>query len=157
MEHRGTQRPVVLEPAPRHPRREHQLVGDPPTVGRDQHRVLVDRDDPLALADLLLDEVGEQVAAHRLGRVGAEPLALAGDRRRDEVERVQLGVGVRQRCPRLASLVDDQVQAGRVGVRAHPLAPHLHCEQDLLDAQLAERDHGLGRIDDHLVRAARGA
>ena len=33
--------------------------------GASQHRLVVDGDDALAAADLLLDEVGEQVAAHR--------------------------------------------------------------------------------------------
>ena len=46
---------------------------------------------------LLLHEVGEQVAAHRADGVGAEALALAGDERGDEVQGVELGVGVRQR------------------------------------------------------------
>ncbi len=86
--------------------------GTRPAYGGDQHRVVVDRDDPLAPADLLLDQVGEQVAAHRPRRVGAEALALAGDRRGHEVERVQLRVGVRQRRAGLAALVDDQVDVG---------------------------------------------
>ena len=51
----------------------------------------------LAPPHLLLHQVVEQVAAHRARRVGGEALALAGDRRRHEVQRVELGVGVRQR------------------------------------------------------------
>ena len=103
-----------------------QLVREPRRVGREQHSLVVDRDDPLAAPDLLLDEVGQQVRAHRARRVGAEALALARDRGRHEVQRVELRVGVRQRGARLAALVDEQVHVGARRVRAHALAPDLH-------------------------------
>ena len=96
------------------PRREHEVERDARGVGRHQHGLVVDRDDPLAPADLLLHEVGEQVAAHRAHGVGAEALALAGDRGGDEVQRVELRVRVRERGAGLAALVDDQVPAGGV-------------------------------------------
>ena len=93
-------------------------------VRRHQHGLVVDRDDPLAPADLLLHEVGEQVAAHRAHGVGAEALALAGDRGGHEVQRVELRVRVRQRGAGLVALVDDQVHGRRAsGVGAHALAP----------------------------------
>ena len=147
---------VVLEARARAARREHQLERQPRGVRRDQHGLLVDRDDPLAPAHLLGDEVAEQALAHRAGRVGAGALALARDRRGHEVERVQLRVRVRQRRARLAPLVDDQLQVRAVGVRAHPLAPDLDRRADLLDGQFRERQHGLRAVDDHLVRAGRG-
>ena len=97
-------RAVVLEARPRRGAgASMQLERHARGVGRHQHGLVVDRDDPLAPADLLLHEVGEQVAAHRAHRVGAEALALAGDRRGDEVERVQLRVGVRERGAGLAA------------------------------------------------------
>ena len=115
--------PVVLEARARAARREQQVERHARGVRRHQHGLVVDRDDPLAPADLLLHEVGEQVAAHRAHGVGAEALALAGDGGGHEVQRVQLRVGVRERRARLAALVDDQVPAGGVGVRAHALPP----------------------------------
>ena len=136
--------------------REHEVERHARGVGRHQHGLVVDRDDPLAPADLLLHEVGEQVAAHRAHGVGAEALALAGDRGGHEVQRVQLRVGVRERGAGLAALVDDQVPAGGVGVRAHALAPGLDGERDLLGGQVREVRDRLGRVDDHLVRAGRG-
>ena len=60
-------------------RGEHELERQPRGVRRHQHRLVVDRDEPLAPPHLLLHEVGQQVAAHRPHRVGAEALALAGD------------------------------------------------------------------------------
>ena len=62
-----------------------QLERQARRVRRHQHRLVVDRDDALALAHLLLHEVAEQVAAHRARRVGAEALALARDRGGHEV------------------------------------------------------------------------
>ena len=81
---------------------EHELERQPRRVGREQHRVAVDGDEPLAPAHLLLHEVGEQVAAHRPRGVGAEALPLARDARGHEVEGVQLRVRVRQRRAALA-------------------------------------------------------
>ena len=49
---------------------------------RQQHRVVVDRDHPLAAAHLLLQQVAQQAAAHRAGVVRREALALARDQRR---------------------------------------------------------------------------
>ena len=88
VQQRGAGRAVVLEARARAARREHELERDARGVGRHQHGLVVDRDDPLAPADLLLHEVGEQVAAHRPHRVGAEALALAGDGGGHEVQRV---------------------------------------------------------------------
>src|SRR5690242_20833764 len=56
----------------------------------------------------------------------SEALALARDRGGDEVQGVDLGVGVRQRGAGLTALVDDHVHVGGVlGVDAAALAPHL--------------------------------
>ena len=63
--------------------------------------------------DLLLEQVGEQVAALRAVRVGGEALALARDRRRHERKRVELRVRVRQRRAGLAALVHDHVDVRR--------------------------------------------
>ena len=89
--------------------------------------------------------------------VGGEALALARDRRRDEVERVELRVGVRQRRAALAALVDEHVHVGGVRVRAHPLAPARPSRGATCSArEVGERSRpGCGRVDDHLVRAAR--
>ena len=114
VQQRRAERPVVLEARPRAARHEHQLERQRAAVRREQHRLVVDRHDALALADLLLHVVAEQVAAHRAHRVGAEALALAGDRRGHEVQRVELRVRVRQRRAGLLALVDDQVHAGGV-------------------------------------------
>ena len=117
--------PLVLEARARAARGEHQLEGHARGVGREQHRLVVDRDDPLAAADLLGDEILQQVVAHRARRVRPRALALARDVRGHEVQRVELRVRVRQRRAGLAALVDDQLHARARGVRAHPLAPGL--------------------------------
>ena len=72
-------------------------------------------------------------------RVGAEALALARDDGGNEVQRVDLRVGVRQRRAGLAALVDDDVHVGRavLGVRAHALAPHVERVDDLPDVEVA--------------------
>jgi hypothetical protein len=136
-------------------RREHQLEGQAGGVGGHQHGLLVDRHDPLAQPHLLCNEVAEQALTHRARRVCAGALALTRDRRRHEAERVQLRVRVRQRGTGLALLVDDQLHIRALGVRAHPLAPDIDREDHLLEGELGERHHGLGSIDDHLVRARR--
>ena len=51
----GAGRAVVLEARLRAPRDEHELEREPRRVGRHQHRVVVDRDDPVAHPHLLLD------------------------------------------------------------------------------------------------------
>jgi hypothetical protein len=155
VEERGAQRPVILEARPRAPRRQQQLERRDRGVGRHQHRLVVDRHDPLAPPHLLLDEVGEQVAAHRAHGVRGEPLALAGDQRRYKAERVQLRVRVRKRRPGSAALVHEQVPARRRGVRAQPLAPDLQRGGQLLGRQVGERGDGARRVHDHLVRTAR--
>ena len=111
----------------------------------------------VAQLDLLLDEVLQQVAAHRALGVGAEALALAGHDGGDEVQRVDLRVRVRQRGAGLAALVDDDVHVGRavLGVRAHPLAPHVERVDDLADLEVGERGDRVRGVDDDLVRAAR--
>ncbi len=155
VDHRRAGGPLILEARPRHARRDQQLVGGAGAVGGHQHHLLVDGHDPLAGADLLLHEIGQQVAAHRPRGVGAEALALAGEGRGHEVERVELRVAVGKRGPRVLALVDDQVHAGRVGVNAHALAPHLDGPCHLLHGQLGQRHHGVRGVDDHLVRAER--
>ena len=155
VQQRRAGRPVVLEARARAPRHEHQLERQLRGIRRDQHRLLVDRDDPLAQAHLLGDQVAEQALAHRARRVGVCALALAGHDGRHEVQRVQLRVRVRQRGSRLAALVDDQLHVGATRVRAHALAPHLHRGGHLLDGQLGQRQHRLRPVDDHLVRARR--
>src|SRR5689334_16818901 len=71
MEHRRPGWPVVLETGPRPPGRDHELVGDAGGEGRDEHRLVVDGHDANPTADLLLDEVREEVAPHRAGGIGA--------------------------------------------------------------------------------------
>ena len=121
----------------------------------ERDRLAVDRDDPLAPANLLLDDVLEQVASLGAEGVRGEALALARNRRRHERERIELRVRVRQGGTRLLSLVDDHVHVGGGGVGAHPLAPDRHRGLDLLWRDLRQRVHGIGRVDDHLVRAER--
>ena len=132
VQERGAGRAVVLEARARPARREDQVERHARGVGRHQHGLVVDGDDPLAPADLLLHVVAEQVPAHRPHGVGAEALALAGDGGGDEVQRVQLRVRVGERGAGLRALVDDQVPAGRVDVCAHALAPGVDGEDDLL-------------------------
>ena len=149
--------PVVLEARARAPRDEHQLERQPRGVGRQQHRVVVDRDDAVAHPHLLLQQVGEQVAAHRARRVGGEALALARDAGGDERQRVELRVGVRERGAALAALVDQQVHEGGVGVRAHARAPGLDGGRHLLRrVRSASEVTGHGRVDDHLLDAGGG-
>ena len=115
---------VVLGEAGRLAARDHpQLEGRARGPGADQRRLVVDRDQALAAPHLLDQDVAEQAAAGGAFGVGAGPLALAGDRGRDEGQRVELGVGVLERGPGAAALVDDQLHVGGVGVGAHPLAP----------------------------------
>ena len=82
------------------PRHELQLVGPAGRERRQQHGVVVDRDDALAAAHLFLQQVAQQAAAHGARVVRGEALALARDQRGHEVERVQLRVGVLERCAR---------------------------------------------------------
>ena len=126
VEQPGPGRPAVLEAGPGAARGEHQLEGQPRGVGRDQDGLLVDRHDALVKADLFGDEVLEQVLAHRPRRVGSGALALAGDLSGHEVERVELCVGVLERGPGLAPLVDDQLDIGAVAVAIHALLPNPH-------------------------------
>ena len=124
--------PVVLEARARTPGHEHQLERQPRGIRRDQHGLLVDRDDPLAQAHLFGEHVSQQALAHRTRRVGVCALALAGHDGRHEVQRVQLRVCVRQRGSPLTALVDDQLRVGATRVRAHAQAPHLHRVRHLL-------------------------
>ncbi len=154
VQQRGAERAVVLEARPRAARGDHELVRDARRVRRHRHRLVVDRDDAVAPADLLLHEVAEQVAAHRARRVGGEALALAGDRGGHEAQRVELGVGVRERGAGLAALVDDQVPAravrrARACARARPPSRSASC----VGLELDERVDHVGRVDDHLVVA----
>src|SRR5512132_2621272 len=68
----GARRPLVVEAGARYARGEHELERQAPAVGRHEHGLVVDRDDALAELDLLLDEVLQEVAAHRPLRIGAE-------------------------------------------------------------------------------------
>ncbi len=138
-------------------RHDPQLEGRARGPGADQRRLVVDRDEALLAAHLLDEHVAEQAAAAGAFAVGAGPLALAGHGRRDELERVELGVGVLERGPGAAALVDDQLHVGGVGVGAHPLAPGLHRRAELLLAQLGHRGDVLRCVDDHLVGAGRRA
>ena len=154
VQERGAGRAVVLEARLRAPRHEHQLEREARRVGGHQHRLVVDRDDAVAHPHLLLHEVAEQVAAHRARRVGAEALALAGDRGRDERQRVELRVGVRERGAALAALVDEQVHAGRrrrarASARARPRRSVAICSA----VRSASEVTGVGRVDDHLLHA----
>ncbi len=142
VQQRGAERPLVLEARARAPRGDHELERDARGVRRERDRLVVDRDHAGALADLLLHEVAQQVAAHRPRRVGGRPLALAGDRRGHEVERVELRVRVRERRAGLAALVDDQVAARGIAVRVQPLAPDLHRLRDLRGLEVGERSDG---------------
>ena len=148
-------RPVVLEARASPARDEHERERVLRGVRAQQHRLVVDRDDPLAAADLGLHEILEQVRPHRAGGVRPEALALARNGGRHEVQRVQLGVRVSVRGGGLGALVDAQVQAGGRGVRAHPLAPRVDRHRDLLGGQLGERVRRLRGVDDDLVRAVR--
>ena len=89
-----------------------QLEGRARRPGADQRRLVVDRHQPLPAPHLLDQDVAEQPAARRPFAVGAGPLALAGDRRRHEGQRVELGVGVLERGAGAAALVDDQLHVG---------------------------------------------
>src|SRR5690242_2106547 len=60
---------------------------------------------------------------------------------------------MRERGAALALLVDDHDDVGAARVRAHPLAPGVHRDGDLLDGKLRERERLLGPVDDDLVRA----
>ena len=62
-------------------------------------------------------------------------------------------MGVLERGAGGRALVDDQVDVGRVGVGAHPLAPRGDRRREALVGQLGEGRGVLGRADDHLVRA----
>jgi hypothetical protein len=88
--------------------------------------------------------------------VRAEALALAGHAGGDEVERVELRVGVGERGAGLAPLVDDEVEVGRAVVRAHALAPGLDRDGHLAGPQLGQRHDRVRGVDDHLVPAAGG-
>jgi len=130
---RSDARPRCSSAAPA--RRQHQRVRVTRRVRTQQHRLVVDRDDPLAAADLLLHDVLEQVAAHRAGGMRAEALALAGDGGGHESQREQ----PRGEWPGRGVLVDAEVHVGRVAVRAHALAPQLGGGAQLVDGQLGER------------------
>src|SRR5581483_10681421 len=99
----------------------------------------------------------EQMAPHRSLVIGGGALALARDLGRDEAQRVELGMGVLERGPRVRALVDDQVDVGGIrGVGAHALAPRGHRARESLIAELGERRGVLRRVDDHLVGARCG-
>ena len=49
-------------------------------------------------------------------------------------------------APASLALVDDQVAAGGVGVRAHPLPPGVDREPDLLGAEVGEEVTGSGAL-----------
>ena len=100
VQERRAGRAVVLEALAAPSRREHERVLVARRVRARQHGLVVDRDDAVAAADLLLDEVLEQVAAHRAHGMGAEALALARDARRHEAQREELRMGMRLRRAR---------------------------------------------------------
>src|SRR3954454_20859718 len=125
VEQRGPGRAVVLVAGARPAGDQHELERQPRGVGGEQDRLVVDRHHAVAHPHLLLQQVAEQVAAHRARRVGGEALALPGDRGRDERQRVELRMGVRERGAALAALVDEQVDERGIGVSAHAGAPRL--------------------------------
>ena len=109
---------VVLEARRGRARHDPQLEGAARGPRAEHDRVVVYRHQALAAAHLLGGDVGEQVAAHRALVVGGEALALARDRDRDEVQRVELGVGVLQRGAGGLALVDDQLPGSAPALRA---------------------------------------
>ena len=123
----------------------------------DGHALGVDRHQPLAALDLLLHHVAEQVAALGAVAIGGEPLALARDGGGHERQRVELGVGVRQRGPGRLALVHDHVHVARLRVRADPLAPDAHRLRQAVRAEVEQRPDRLGPVDHHLVRPGRRA
>jgi hypothetical protein len=78
-------------------------------------------------------------------------LALPGDRRRDETERVELSVRVLQRGTGVRALVDDQVDERRVGMGAKARAPGRDGTGELIELELFEAGHVARDVDDHLV------
>ena len=114
----------MLERGRRAARDHAQLERRARRPGADKQRLVVDRDQALAAADLLGGDLGQQVAAHGALVVGGGALALARDLGGDEAQRVELRVGVLERGARVGALVDDQVDVGGLlGVGAHALAP----------------------------------
>jgi hypothetical protein len=118
------ERAVVGEARRRLPRHDLEVEGHSCGERRDRHGLVVDRDDPLPTAHLLLDEVLEKVAALGAVGVGGEALSLARHGGGHERQRVQLRVRVRQRRARLLALVHDHVDVRGAIVCSHALAPH---------------------------------
>src|SRR6476620_11626984 len=143
---------VVLEAGGLPPRDHPQLERRGGRPGTDQRRLLVDRDQPLLAPNLLDEDVAEQPAPRGPFAVGADPLALAGDRGGNERQRVELRVSVLERGAGTAALVDDQLQVGGLGVSSHPLPPGGDRGGELLLVKVRHRGQVLGGVDQHLVR-----
>src|SRR4051794_8209503 len=156
VQERRSGRAVILVAGARPARDEHELERQPRGVGGEQDRLVVDRDHAVAHPNLLLQQVAEQVAAHRARRVGGEALALPGDGGGDERQRVELRMGVRERGAALAALVDEQVDERGIGVSAHAGAPRLGGGGHLLRRQVGERGDPVPRGYGHPPGARRG-
>ena len=138
-------------------RHELQLVRGTRREWRQQDRIVVDGDDPLPAADLLLEHVAQEAAPHRAGVVRGEALPLARDQGGHEVERVELRVGVLERRARGRPLVHHHVHAGGIGVRPRARPPARDGALELRRVELRDRCAVLGGVDDHLVVPGRGA
>ena len=133
-------------------RNQSQLERRAGCPGAEEGGLLVDRDEPIPPPHLLDDHVLEQVAPHRALVVGGEALALAGDRGRDEREREELGVGVREGRAGVGALVDAEVdEGGVVGVGGDPGSPGRDRALEPARVEVGERAHVPRRVDDHLV------
>ena len=158
-------RPAPGRAAPRRARRGRSAAaavrgtsrssnGERDAQGQKSAASLVDRDEPIPPPHLLDDHVLEQVAPHRALVVGGEALALAGDLGRDEREREELGVGVREGRAGVGALVDDEVdEGGVVGVGGDPRSPGRDRPVEPGRVEVGERAHVPRRVDDHLVGA----
>ena len=138
----GAERPLVLEAHRRAPRGDQQLVGRGGRVRREDDGLVVDRDDALAEADLLLHEVGEQVAAHRASsRTRRSARARGRSRTGTKSSATSCACVCGCEAPAGAPVVDEQVHAGGAvrGVVGHAPAPHRHRELELGGVQLGER------------------
>ena len=118
--------------------------------------MVVDRDDALAAAHLLLQYVTQQAATHRAGVVCCEALALARHQRGNDVERIQLSVRVLQRGTCGMTLVDHHVHVGGSGMRRGALAARLHVQHVLGLPALVGQHPGPAALVDHAI-SSRGS
>ena len=95
MQEPAAERPLVGEAGDGAPGHDLEVKGHAGPERAQRHGLVVDGHDPLAAADLLLEQVLEQVATLSAVRVSGEALALAGHRGGHEGQGVQLRMGVR--------------------------------------------------------------